>query len=181
MGAILRVFKRRSFITKSVLVAGLTIGSFAFLMHKTARAAELCDLHAATVASAEAGVRETIAAYNAALNGGKTAAVLPLYTDDGVFMPPYSQSAVGKEAIKKAYDKVFDELTFHVKFSVAELVVMAPTWAYVRTNSAGTTDHRSSGKSTAEANQELFVFAKGDDGKWRISRYSFSPTNPPSP
>ena len=128
----------------------------------------------------EAAIRQVLAAYNDALNGGKTAAVLPLYTDDGVFMPPYSQSAVGKEAVKKAYDAVFEELKFNVKFNIAELVVMAPTWAYVRTNSAGTTDHHSTGRTTAEANQELFIFKKGDDGKWRIARYSFSPINPPS-
>jgi uncharacterized protein (TIGR02246 family) len=128
----------------------------------------------------EAAIRRVMADYNAALNGGKTAAVLPLYADDGIFMPPYSQSAVGKDAVRVAYDKVFDELTFNVKFSIAELVQMAPIWAYVRTNSAGTTRHASTGKTTAEANQELFIFRKGDGGKWRIARYSFSPTNPPS-
>jgi uncharacterized protein (TIGR02246 family) len=134
----------------------------------------------ATMANDEAAIREVLAAYNAALNGGKTSAVLPLYTDDGVFMPPYTQSAVGKDAVAKAYDKVFDELKFNVKFNIAELVVMAPTWAYVRTNSAGTTLHHSLGKTLAEANQELFIFKKGDDGTWRIARYSFSPTNPPT-
>jgi uncharacterized protein (TIGR02246 family) len=139
-----------------------------------------CDLSAAAKEKDEARIKETMSAYNAALNGGQTAAVLPLYTDDGVFMPPYSESAVGKAAVKRAYDKVFDELKFHVKFTIAELVVIAPTWAYVRTNSAGTTDHHSTGRTTAEANQELFVFAKGGDGKWRIARYSFSPTNPPN-
>jgi ketosteroid isomerase-like protein len=82
--------------------------------------------------------------------------------------------------VRFAYDKVFGELKFNVKFTIAELVQMAPTWAYVRTNSAGTTGHASTGKTTAEANQELFIFRKGDDGKWRIARYSFSPTNPPS-
>ena len=128
----------------------------------------------------ESGIRSTLDAYNAALNGGKTSAIVPLYTEDGVFMPPYSQSAVGKEAVEVAYDKVFEELQFNVKFHIAELVQMAPTWAYVRTNSAGTTDHRSTGKTTAEANQELFIFKKSDDGEWRIARYSFSPTNPPS-
>ena len=135
----------------------------------------------ATIAGDEAGIRETMAAYNAALNGGKTAAVLPLYAENGVFMPPYSQSAVGKSAVAVAYDKVFEELQFDVKFTIAELVVMAPNWAYVRTNSAGTTFHRSLGEKLAEANQELFIFKKGDDGKWRIARYSFSPTNPPNP
>jgi uncharacterized protein (TIGR02246 family) len=130
--------------------------------------------------SDEAAIKNIMAAYNDALNGGETAAVLPLYTEDGVFMPPYSQSAVGKEAVSKAYDAVFAELKFNVKFNIAELVVMGPTWAYVRTNSAGTTGHRSTNKTTAEANQELFIFQKGGDGKWRIARYSFSPTNPPN-
>jgi uncharacterized protein (TIGR02246 family) len=134
----------------------------------------------ATIAQDEVGIRETMAAYNAALNGGKTAAVLPLYTEDGVFMPPYSQSAIGKSAVAGAYDRVFEELQFDVKFTVAELVVMVPDWAYVRTNSAGTTLHRSLGQKLAEANQELFIFKKGDDDKWRIARYSFSPTNPPA-
>ena len=134
----------------------------------------------ATIAWDETGIRETMAAYNAALNGGKTPAVLPLYTEDGVFMPPFSLSAVGKSAVAAAYDKVFAELQFDVKFTIAELVVLAPKWAYVRTNSTGTTFHRSLGKNLAEANQELFIFKKGNDGKWRIARYSFSPTNPPA-
>jgi uncharacterized protein (TIGR02246 family) len=134
----------------------------------------------ATIAKDDSDIRSVLASYNDALNGGKTAAVLPLYTDDGVFMPPYSQSAVGKEAVRKAYDAVFDELKFHVKFAIAEVVVMAPTWAYVRTNSAGTTEHHSTARTTAEANQELFILKKGADDKWRIARYSFSPTNPPA-
>ena len=128
----------------------------------------------------EAAIRRVLASYSDALNGGKTAAVLPLYAEDGVFMPPYSQSAVGKEAVGKAYDAVFGELKFHVKFAIAELVMMGPSWAYVRTNSAGTTEHHSTGRTTAEANQELFIFKKGEDGRWRIARYSFSPTNPPA-
>jgi uncharacterized protein (TIGR02246 family) len=166
---------------KHGLVALSVAATCGFVGHTTARAADSCGLSTAARAEAEAGIKDTMAAYNMALNGGQTAAVLPLYTDDGIFMPPYSESAVGKEAVRKAYDKVFEELKFHVKFVIAELVVVAPRWAYVRTNSAGTTDHRSTGKTTAEANQELFVFAKGDDGKWRIARYSFSPTNPPGP
>ncbi len=80
----------------------------------------------------------------------------------------------------RPYHAVFRELKFNVKFTIAELVVMAPGWAYVRTNSAGTTGHASTGKTTAEANQELFIFHKDRDGAWRIARYSFSTTNPPA-
>jgi uncharacterized protein (TIGR02246 family) len=127
----------------------------------------------------EEGIRAALAAYNVALNSGKTALVLPLYTEDGVFMAPYSPSAIGRAAVRKAYDAVFQELTFRVTFHIAEIVQLAPTWALVRTNSAGTTEHHSLGKTLAEANQELFALQKGDDGQWRIARYSFSPINPP--
>jgi uncharacterized protein (TIGR02246 family) len=138
--------------------------------------------------SEERAIRAVMALYNDALNKGSSDAALALYGEDSVFMPPYSQSAVGREAVRKAYDKVFQELKFNVKFTIAELVVMAPDWAYVRTNSAGTTGHASTGttghasrgRTTAEANQELFIFRKGGGGRWRIARYSFSPTNPPN-
>jgi len=164
------------------LKRGLILTLLVTLIPLSSQAAKrsACAMTQATIAGDEAGIRETMAAYNAALNGGKTAAVLPLYAEDGVFMPPYSQSAVGKSAVAVAYDKVFEELQFDVKFTIAELVVMAPNWAYVRTNSAGTTFHRSLGEKLAEANQELFILKKGDDGRWRIARYSFSPTNLPA-
>ena len=132
-------------------------------------------------ASDEAEIRAALSSYNAALNGGKTEAVLPLYTPNGIFMAPYAPSFVGQAAVRQAYDAVFKELKFDVRFDIVEVVSMAPTWAFVRTNSAGSTLHHSTGKTTREANQELFILQKGDDGRWRIARYSFSPTNPPAP
>jgi uncharacterized protein (TIGR02246 family) len=142
--------------------------------------AAMGGLQAAASPADEEAIRSTLSLYNQALNSGDTAAVLPLYTSDGIFMPPYSQSAIGQAAVRKAYDNVFKELKFNVKFNIAELVQLAPKWAFVRTNSAGTTLHHSTDKTTSEANQELFIFEKGDDGMWRIARYSFSPTNPPN-
>ena len=55
---------------------------------------------------------------------------------------------------------------------------MAPDWVYARTNSAGTTLNHSTGATSAEANQELFIFRRSADGKFKIARYSFSTTNP---
>jgi uncharacterized protein (TIGR02246 family) len=119
-----------------------------------------------------------MSSYEEALNASSTAAVLPLYSEDGVFMPPNNQSAVGKAAVRQAYDAVFEAITLNVKFTIAELVLMSPEWAFVRTNSAGTNKINKTGALSPEGNQELFVFNKGADGKWRIARYSFSSTNP---
>lgn len=124
-------------------------------------------------------VTALLAKYNDALNASSTAAVMPLYTEDGVFMPPYSSSAVGAEAVRKAYDAVFKAITLNVKFTIAEIVELAPEWAFARTNSAGTTLDHATGTRSTEGNQELFIFRKSSDGSWKIARYSFSPTNPP--
>jgi len=128
----------------------------------------------------EKAVADVLAAYNIALNSSDTDAVMPLYAEDGVFMPPYSPSAVGSASVRKAYDAVFKAIKLTVKFNVAEIVEMSPGWVFARTNSVGTTLNHVTGATTAEANQELFIFRKEQDGKFKIARYSFSTTNPQS-
>ncbi|KAI9746789.1 MAG: hypothetical protein M4579_007593 [Chaenotheca gracillima] len=120
-------------------------------------------MEARSMALDETAIRQTLAAYNAALNGGQASAVLPLYTTDGICMAPFSPSSIGHNALEQAYEGFFREMRFDVRFDIAEVAVVAPDWAF----------------SVSEANQELFVMRKGDDGQWRIARYSFSPTNSP--
>jgi len=126
----------------------------------------------------EEAVATVLASYQDALNASNTDAVMLLYAEDGVFMPPYSQSAIGATAVRQAYDAVFKAIKLSVKFNVAEVVELAPNWAFARTNSAGTVAVNATGAKSAEANQELFIFKKGADGRWKIARYSFSSTNP---
>ena len=133
--------------------------------------------NASSHAADETAIRGVLSAYEEALNASNTEAVMPLYTDDGVFMPPNNPSAVGKTAVRQAYDAVFKAITLNVEFTVAELVKMSPERAFVRTNSAGTNKINATGATGAEGNQELFIFKKGTHGKWRIARYSFSTTN----
>src|SRR5580692_370149 len=128
----------------------------------------------------EKAVAAVLQKYQDALNASDTEAVMTLYMEDGVFMPPYSQSAIGAVAVRKAYDAVFKAITLSVKFNVAETVEMSSEWVFARTNSAGTTLDHATGATSAEANQELFIFRKDRDGKFKIARYSFSTTNPQS-
>jgi uncharacterized protein (TIGR02246 family) len=126
----------------------------------------------------ERAVAEVLSAYNRALNSSDTNAVMPLYAKDGVFMPPYSPSAVGLAEVRKAYDAVFAAIQLTVQFTIAEIVEMSPHWVFARTNSAGTTLNHATGAISKEGNQELFIFRKEKDGKFKIARYSFSTTNP---
>jgi|SRR5262249_53944732 len=117
-------------------------------------------------------IGSVMSSYEAALNASNTDAVMPLYAEDGVFMAPNNQSVVGKAAVRRAYDAIM----LKVKFTIAELVVMSPQWAFVWTNSTGTQKINGTGATSAEANQELFIFRRATMVK--IARYSFSTTNP---
>jgi uncharacterized protein (TIGR02246 family) len=128
--------------------------------------------------SDENAVAAVLARYEKALNESDTNAVMKLYAPDGVFMAQNFTSSVGADAIRKAYDNVFKTIKLSVKFNIAEVVQVAPQWAFARTNSAGNVTVNATGARSAEANQELFVFRKTDGG-WQIARYCFSTTNPP--
>jgi|SRR6516225_4594281 uncharacterized protein (TIGR02246 family) len=127
----------------------------------------------------EDAVAAVLTRYEDALNASDTSAVMPLYDKDAVFMPQHSQSAVGTAAVRDAYDAVFRAIRLSVKFKVAEIVVMSSDWAFARTNSEGTVTVHATGQTSAEGNQELFIFRKGSDGTWKIARYCFCTTNPP--
>jgi len=124
-------------------------------------------------------IESTLSSYNAVLNAGETAAVLPLYTEDGNIHAPYSQSAIGpRRRYAKAYDDVFQELKFNGS-SISRDLQMAPTWAYVRTNSAGTTAHHSTGKTPRKANQNSSSFKKAMTAR-EESPATASPHQPPT-
>jgi uncharacterized protein (TIGR02246 family) len=131
-----------------------------------------------TFAAPDLAVGDVLSRYAAALNASDTDAVMQLYAVDGVFMPQHSPSSVGADAVRRAYDRVFETITLRVDFTVAEVRVIAPDWAFARTNSAGTVTLNATGATSAEANQELFVFTRVA-AEWRIARYCFSTTNPP--
>jgi ketosteroid isomerase-like protein len=99
-----------------------------------------------------------------------------LYASDGVFMPQNSPSSVGAQAVRRAYNAVFDAIKLEVKFDIAEIRQLAPDWAFARTRSVGRVKVHATGESAAEGNQELFLFEK-IDGYWKIARYCFSTTN----
>jgi uncharacterized protein (TIGR02246 family) len=131
-----------------------------------------------TMNANEEAIAAVLASYQDALNRSDTEAVMKLYASDGVFMPQHLPSSVGADAVRAAYVGVFNAIKLAVKFKVAEVQQVAAEWAFARTNSAGTVKVHATGQSSAEANQELFVFQKiGDD--WKIARYCFSTTNPP--
>ncbi|GLS32666.1 conserved hypothetical protein [Mesorhizobium albiziae] len=129
---------------------------------------------------AAAAITQQLKNYEQALNKSDVDAVMKLYAKDAVFMPQYSLPSVGRDAIRTAYENVFKAIKLNIVFKIDEVRPLAADWAYARTRSNGTVKVLASDQGPGpEANQELFVFHREDDGQWRIARYIFSTTNPP--
>ena len=140
-----------SLYIKSALAAASLFASTAF----AAQAQTSAEGSAETAA-----ISAAVTSYEVAMNASNTDALVALYAEDGVLMPPYTHSVVGKAAVREAYVAGSKVFALHVKFNIAEVVQMAPDWAFVRTNSAGTMKINATGATSDEANQELFILRK---------------------
>jgi uncharacterized protein (TIGR02246 family) len=152
-------------LQKMFRVAVLTI-----LLPLTARADEKADGSA---------VREVLKSYEKALNVSDADGVTKLFTTDAVVMAANNSPAVGKETIGKVYGGLFKAVKIDINFDIDEVVPVSEKWAFARTRSKFTVKVLGADVPPQEdANQELFLLQKANDGKWRIARYSYSSTNP---
>jgi uncharacterized protein (TIGR02246 family) len=132
----------------------------------------------ASVTSAQADIESVLQTYETALNASDIDTVMTVFALDGVFMAPNSPSMIGADAIQAAYAGIFQTIAFDTELQIEEIQQVAPNWAFVRTSSVGFVTVHALGQRVPDANHELFVFQKGDDGRWKIARYSFSTTKP---
>lgn len=134
--------------------------------------------HSSEAHEARASLEALLRRYEAALNTSDAAAAVEVYADDAVFMAQHRAPAVGRAAIRQAYDEIFAAIRLRVTFGIDEIELAGDT-AWARTHSRGETEIRALGARVPERNSELFVFQKQPDGAWRVARYLFATQNPP--
>jgi ketosteroid isomerase-like protein len=104
--------------------------------------------------------------------------ILELYSSNPVFMPEYAPPAVGRGAVRKAYEWVFATLNLNGHFIVHEAEVIGDK-AWVRTSSTGRFTVIATGVEADVANSGFFLF-KRENGVWKVHRYIFTASAPPS-
>ena len=125
--------------------------------------------------SDDQAIRQAVTRYESALNAADTATILDLYSKDGVQMAPDAPAAVGRDAVKAAYDGTFKAIALNLKFTVEEVKVLGKTAALMRSRSAGTLKVNGIEQPAGPAAfKELFVLNKQPDGQWKFTHYSFS-------
>ena len=120
-------------------------------------------------------IKKVLFSYRDALNESNVEKVLPLYTENGVFMPSSAPTAIGQEQLKGTYEFVFGKIQLNIEFYIDEIEIVGE-YAFVRSTSKGTTFIHASGETVPEENRELFVLKK-ENGAWKIDRYMFNKMN----
>jgi uncharacterized protein (TIGR02246 family) len=140
--------------------------------NKTGNQSNISNQNTMEQTTEKTAIEKLLFSYRDALNTSDVNKVLPLYTNDGVFMPSNAPSAIGQAQAKAAYEFVFSQIQLNIEFYIDEIVVNGD-YAFARTASKGTTFIHANGQSVAEENRELFVLQK-TNGQWKIARYMFN-------
>ena len=128
--------------------------------------------------SDQAAITALLHSYGSILASRSLPDLLSIYTPDGVLMAPGYQPAVGTEALKSSYERIFSTIKLEIEFTIDEIVVMeGGEWAFARTTAEGRKFWLQRGTDEEHLNQELFVLRKVE-GEWRIARYCFSGMKP---
>ena len=126
-------------------------------------------------------IANLISAYQTALNNHDTKAIMSVYGGDPVFMPQNSVAVVGRDSVKASYERILATIKLKVTFTIHEIVRLGEDLAYGRTTSEGQQEILATGAQSKEANNELFIFRKEEEGQWKIHRYLFATSNPLPP
>ena len=121
-------------------------------------------------------IEALINTYEKALNNNDIDAIMRLYGSEPVFMPQHAPALVGRDAVRKGYEHVFNTLKLDIRFEIYETEILGDK-AWARTSSAGKTKILAAGAEVQEGNNELFVFCKERD-EWKIHRYLFATNQP---
>ncbi len=157
---------------KHVLITATLLISLAACQNETKNHSNNLKQNTMEQTTEKSVVEKLLYAYRDALNASDVNKVLPLYTNDGVFMPSNAPSAIGQEQVKESYEFVFKTIKLNIEFFIDEIVVK-DDFAFARTTSKGTTLIYATGQTVPEENRELFVLQKRNE-QWKIARYMFN-------
>lgn len=157
---------------KHLTLIALLLLLVAACQNKTENQSNISNQNTMEQTTEKTAIEKLLFTYRDALNTSDVNKVLPLYTNDGVFMPSNAPSAIGQEQVKAAYEFVFSQIQLNIEFYIDEIVVNSD-YAFARTTSKGTTLIHANKQTVAEENRELFVLQK-TNGQWKIARYMFN-------
>jgi uncharacterized protein (TIGR02246 family) len=117
----------------------------------------------------EQAIRALIAHWMDATRRGDVAAILPLTTDDVVFMVPGQPPMTGRDSFAEGM-RAMAHTHRVLPDSVVEEVAVSGDMAYCRTRLEIRIEPVGGGVPVRRAGYTLSVFRRGTDGRWQLAR-----------
>jgi uncharacterized protein (TIGR02246 family) len=117
----------------------------------------------------EQAIRAVIARWLDASRQGDVAAVLPLMTEDVVFLVPGQPPMTGRDSFAEGMRKLVRTHRI-LSDSVVEEVVVSGDMAYSRTRLEVRIEPLGGGVAARRAGHTLSVFRRGGEGQWQLAR-----------
>lgn len=121
-------------------------------------------------------IQALLDSYQSALNGSDVDRIMPLYSENGVFMPANKPTSVGQVQVKTAYQHVFKAIDLDIAFHIDEIERQGDI-AFVRTSSDGEIKLLKDNVVVKNNTRELFIMKRVND-EWKIHQYMFNKTSP---
>jgi uncharacterized protein (TIGR02246 family) len=112
-------------------------------------------------------IKEASAAWDKAWNAGNVESLLALYTDEAVAMPPNQPLSVGKEAMRTANQKYFDQFREDNR-SIVEDVRVSGDLAIARGTQVTITTPKAGGKTVQDKAKWISAFQRQPNGSWKV-------------
>ncbi len=120
----------------------------------------------------QAAVKTVVQNYFEALNASDVNKVTSYFTTDGVLLAPGAPTATGTEQLKGTFKYVFDNFTYTLAVSIAEVTVQG-NYAFVASTSKGSFVIKASNQKIEDDFRETFILKKVN-GQWKIARYMYN-------
>lgn len=118
--------------------------------------------------SDESEIRRAHSNWIDAVNAGDLARLLPLVTEDVVFLTP-GQAPVGREGFAANFMTAHQQMQICCTSELEEVVVVGEV-AYTRSRDTLSVSARAGGKAAQLAGHRMTVYRKQRDGRWLLSR-----------
>jgi uncharacterized protein (TIGR02246 family) len=107
------------------------------------------------------------------------AAVLDIYDEDAILLPPGESEVRGRAAIRPRYEKLFADYEPRLTTVIDEIIVSGD-WAIVRGRNRGAFVSRRGGANrTLTTDTYVQAMHRGADGRWRITLLIWHSSGPP--
>ena len=124
-----------------------------------------------------AAIRALLADWDALANAGDAAALVELYAEDVISMPPDAVGRVGREAILASMEETFGADTLQIT-SVADEVDVAGDLAFMRVTYDETITPKAGSDTELMHGNWLVILQRQADGSWKIWREMWSVFTP---